>query len=191
MIDLCSGKHLQTFRGHTGDVLDVTCDEDGCYLFTASTFPDACVKQWEAESGRCVQSIGGMGEGAGEKFATQEQAHTQAVNSVCYRNGRLFTGSDDTTVKEWNRHGVCERTYVGHKAAVTAVAYFEGKVFTASKDRTAALVWAYPDEAYTDMVMSPTAKCAESERWSELGRPFDPYSNRCPLIGAREEPPGD
>ena len=191
MIDLCSGKHLQTFRGHTGDILDVSSDEDGYYLFTSSTFPDACIKQWETKSGRCVRTIAGMGQGAGEKFATQDQAHTQAINAICYRNGRLFSASDDSTVKEWNERGVCERTFTGHKAAVTAVSYFEGKILTASKDRTAALVWAYPHQAYTEMVMSETTKIADSNKWSELGRPFDPYEVRSPLKSPREEPPVD
>ena len=67
--------------------------------------------------------------------------HADAVNCVAAApDGRVITGSVDTTVKVW-RDGACERTIQAHSDRVWAVAVLPGgaRFVSVSDDRTAKL----------------------------------------------------
>jgi len=85
--DLETGRCLQTFAGHTGDVRAVAVTPDGRRLVTGSG--DHTARLWDLATGRCLQTFAG---------------HTSDVRAVAVTpdGRRLVTGSWDHTVKFWD-----------------------------------------------------------------------------------------
>jgi len=155
MWDLQTGEEVKWFVGHTGDIYDVAVDDGGEILFTASGFPDCCIKAWDIASGNCVRTI--ANPNLSEQLSTTEHGHSRDIRKILAFGSRLISASDDHSVKEWNiATGRCERTFKGHTQEVRALCYFQGNVFSGSMDRTAYLLWAFPIAGY-DMCTSPTS----------------------------------
>lgn len=79
-----------------------------------------------------------------------KQAHTNEINSVCFANRQqsnlIFTGSDDTLVKVWDRRALNNNrptgVFVGHAEGVTNVASKGDGVYLASNCKDQLLkVW--------------------------------------------------
>ncbi|WCJ36176.1 Transducin/WD40 repeat-like superfamily protein [Euphorbia peplus] len=101
---------------------------------------DKCFKLWNMETNRCLESV---------------RAHHDAVNTlVVSRNGTVFTGSADGSVKVWEKLGKEKRhrmvdTLKMHKSTVNALAWNgdgDGDVlFSGSSDRSI-VVWERNDD---------------------------------------------
>ena len=126
--DLPSGKRLQTFAGHQGEVRSVACSADGRFIISGGI--DTSVRLWDVSTGKelkllkrddepvtCVAfspdgkralSAGVYGRvrlwdlASGEELCRLE-GHTMAVNSVAYSpdGRRAVSGSDDRTRRLW------------------------------------------------------------------------------------------
>jgi WD40 repeat protein len=90
--DVETGKELQTFRGHNGDVYTVAFSPDKEGRWIASGGEDSAVNVWDSQTGKLIRSFRG---------------HTGLVSSVAFsRDGkRLISGSRDHTVKVWDSAG--------------------------------------------------------------------------------------
>jgi len=126
--DLQSGKKVQTFAGHAGEVHAVTCSADGWLILSVGR--DNTVRLWDVASGkeltqlksedrqvRCVafspdsrralsagvdRSIHLWDLQSGQEVCRME-GHTMGVNSVAFSpdGRRAVSGSDDRTVRLW------------------------------------------------------------------------------------------
>lgn len=107
--DICSGKELQTFEGHSWGVASVAITPDGNYIVSGS--PDSTTRLWEINNN--------------EVFRTFEGGYGWGINSVAITPDGKFiaAGSDDRTIKLWEiNSGKVLRTFKGHIHGVKSVA---------------------------------------------------------------------
>ncbi len=65
------------------------------------------------------------------------QGHESRVNSLVIADGKLFSGSDDDTIKVWEiKTGKCLATLKGHEAEVLSLVIADEKLFSGSFDNT-------------------------------------------------------
>eukprot|EP01116_Phalansterium_solitarium_P007654 TRINITY_DN2046_c0_g1_i1.p1 TRINITY_DN2046_c0_g1~~TRINITY_DN2046_c0_g1_i1.p1 ORF type:complete len:384 (-),score=57.11 TRINITY_DN2046_c0_g1_i1:270-1421(-) len=85
MMEIETGKKLEEFHGHDGDVMSVTLSPTDPNVFVSGAI-DNEAKLWDIRLAKCVQTF---------------QGHDSDVNSVCYfPSGNAFgTASDDGTCK--------------------------------------------------------------------------------------------
>jgi WD40 repeat protein len=63
--------------------------------------------------------------------------HSAAVRSLLVAGDRLFSGSDDATVRVWDLFRLeAKQVLRGHSSSVTDIAYGSGRLVTASRDKT-------------------------------------------------------
>jgi outer membrane protein assembly factor BamB len=63
--------------------------------------------------------------------------HRDMVYSLAAFDGKLFSGSEDRTIKVWDlKTGECTATLRGHRGAISSLAVFDGKLFSGSWDHT-------------------------------------------------------
>jgi len=66
------------------------------------------------------------------------KGHKRAITSVHTCAGKLYTGSADRTIREWNMEsGECSTVMNGHMDAVTSIASTAGSIISGSSDATA------------------------------------------------------
>jgi WD40 repeat protein/formylglycine-generating enzyme required for sulfatase activity len=128
-----SRRCLQTFTGHTGDVLAVCLSGDQRHALSGST--DTTLKLWELATGQCLRTFKG---------------HTRPVLGVVLSSdGRSgLSASADNTLMQWELNtGRCSQTleheaeyaeYDGYSAAVNSVSLSPDgrRVLSSSDDRT-------------------------------------------------------
>ncbi len=65
------------------------------------------------------------------------QGHQSMVRSVAFAEGKLISGSHDSTIKIWDLEtGACTQTLQGHQDGVFCLALAEGKLISGSHDKT-------------------------------------------------------
>ncbi len=108
------GKLLQTLKGHTAYINDVSFSADSRYIATASQ--DQTAKIWDM-NGKEITTLSG---------------HYQAVNTVVFspKSNYILTGSDDYTARLWNLSGEELNMYVAHKVREAAFSPDETKILT-------------------------------------------------------------
>eukprot|EP00656_Telonema_subtile_P005754 TRINITY_DN12631_c0_g1_i1.p2 TRINITY_DN12631_c0_g1~~TRINITY_DN12631_c0_g1_i1.p2 ORF type:complete len:278 (-),score=60.70 TRINITY_DN12631_c0_g1_i1:278-1111(-) len=153
MWDLASQQLLRCFPSHDGDILAIAVDEH--LLFTASGFPDSCVKVWDTRTGEQVQAVGLSF--VNEHLRTTRHGHTGAVRGLVAAGGGLLTCSEDRTVKQWEvSTGRCVRTFEGHANEVRGVCMdHTGHFYSVGADKQAYQLWAYNEAAFEHVVQSP------------------------------------
>jgi WD40 repeat protein len=80
-----SGKPKHSLLGHKKGVFGVSFSADGRYVVSASD--DLTLRMWDTESGVTMRVL---------------QGHTAGVNGVVISAGKIFSVSDDATVRRWN-----------------------------------------------------------------------------------------
>lgn len=120
-----NGELLQTFRGHTDEVLSVAMTQDGVSLLTSSR--DRTAKLWEVATGDCTATFAG---------------HRDVVSSAKFSadGAYILTASNDTTSRLWcSKTGECTQTFChpgqgGHTSGVTSAIFGKDglSVFTAA-----------------------------------------------------------
>lgn len=110
--DVATGRTMAVFRGHGGEVMDMTFSRNGEQI--ASVGRDQAVKLWNAESGKELLTLRG---------------HAVPVSCVAFAPGepglapRLVTAAKDGTVKFWDsRAGQHPLSLTGPKGAIDSVA---------------------------------------------------------------------
>jgi WD40 repeat protein/serine/threonine protein kinase len=106
--ELSTGRHIRTFKGHTGWRESVTMSPDGRYILYGSE--DSAFILWELSTGMCKRTFEG---------------HTNDVTSVAITPDGRYTlsGSIDNTFMLWELStGMCIRTFEGHTETVSSVA---------------------------------------------------------------------
>jgi len=125
--DIATGEELHKLVGHTDKVYTVAFSQDNKWL--ASGSKDTTVRLWEVDSGKPKYSLIGHKKGVfGISFSADGryvvsasddmtlrmwdvqsgvtmrvlQGHTAGVNGVVISAGKIFSVSDDATVRRWN-----------------------------------------------------------------------------------------
>ncbi|UBF24245.1 WD40 repeat domain-containing protein [Kovacikia minuta CCNUW1] len=128
---------LRTLPGHTHWVWSVAFSPDGTTL--ASSSSDCTLKLWDLRTGRCIKTLSGHSQPIrsvaflqGVGVSSQESEFTQNLklkpqNSSPTSHSPLPTpylvsGSDDRTIRLWDREGNCLRVLQGHTSWISAVA---------------------------------------------------------------------
>ena len=127
VIDVASGKAMNSFEGHTHHVLGVSWKRDARTL--ASGGADAAIKVWDAQSGSRKKSIGGF------------KKEVTAVRYVDNKNYFLAVAGD-SAARFVDENGKTVRSFGGasdflHAAAVTA----DGSVVAAGGQDGALRIW--------------------------------------------------
>lgn len=130
---------------------------DGKRLFTISK--DDAVRIWDIETGICtgvLSCLKGRHDallcvgntlfvGCHDKIQIWDletssctrilEGHSEAVISLAFAHGRLFSGSADQTIKCWNlEEGTCLTTLKGHNNEVCLLAFDEERLISCSRD---------------------------------------------------------
>lgn len=127
--DLKTGKTLHTLTGHTDSLIEVVFHPNGQILATSSD--DRTIRLWKTASGQLIRMLlGHKSEVNGLVFvesgsrlvsASRDhtlrvwdpetgvtlrvlQGHTASVNRLTARDGRVFSVSDDQTLRRWDIH---------------------------------------------------------------------------------------
>lgn len=125
--DAVSGRQIQSFEGHAGDVRSVAISPDGARILSGSN--DVTLKLWDTASGQLLHSF---------------DEHADTINSVAFSpdGARVLSGSDDNTLKMWDAFNwQLLHTFKGHSGSVLSVAFSPdgGRVVSGSKDNTVRL----------------------------------------------------
>eukprot|EP01065_Artemidia_motanka_P036652 TRINITY_DN4460_c0_g1_i1.p1 TRINITY_DN4460_c0_g1~~TRINITY_DN4460_c0_g1_i1.p1 ORF type:complete len:1145 (+),score=348.44 TRINITY_DN4460_c0_g1_i1:73-3507(+) len=166
--DLATFECIRTYVGHKGLIaaLCVVPSDYGTGLFSGSD--DRCVKQWNTTTARCVFTFKGHKSAvnvitasdrwlfsggrcvvkawsiSARKCVKTIEAHADAVWALRLLNdGRLLSGSSDSTVKLWDNpttNPTCIRVLTGHQGQVRHLLVQGNVLFSCSKDGTVA-VW--------------------------------------------------
>ena len=125
--DTETAKPIQTFKGHTDQVLSAALTRDGKRVLTGSG--DKAAILWNAETAKPIQTFNG---------------HTGGISSVALSGDgkRLLTGSADNTAILWDSETAKPiQTFNGHTDGISSVALSgDGRrVLTGSHDSTAIL----------------------------------------------------
>ncbi len=123
--DARTGQEVHTLRGHVEMVGALAFSADSRRL--ASAGYDQAIKIWDLKTGREALNLRG---------------HGNALNALVFgKDGRLFSASDDRTVRVWDGQpwrpgegGQETRTLTNHAESVTSVAYSPGTGQLASAD---------------------------------------------------------
>lgn len=93
------GKLLNTLKGHTDLITDVSFSDDDRYIATASE--DQTAKIWDFSGNEVTTLVG----------------HYQRINTVVFspKSDYILTGSDDYTARLWNMRGEELNIFVAHK----------------------------------------------------------------------------
>ena len=122
LIDVDTGRVLNTLRGHTDDVGGVAFSPDGTL---ASGSADGTIRLWDTTTGQLKQALEG---------------HTDDVGGVAFSpDGTLASGSADGTIRLWDTTtGQLKQTLEGHTDDVGGVAFSpDGSILASgSLDRT-------------------------------------------------------
>jgi WD40 repeat protein len=124
--DVKSGRSLKTLKGHTSQVIGVAFSPDGKMLATASD--DKSVIIWETETGQLLRQLHGhqnivfavaFSDDSGQLLSASRdntlrlwdvasgitrriyQGHEAGLWSVALHGERIYTASDDATVRRW------------------------------------------------------------------------------------------
>eukprot|EP01117_Protostelium_nocturnum_P018763 TRINITY_DN7913_c0_g1_i1.p1 TRINITY_DN7913_c0_g1~~TRINITY_DN7913_c0_g1_i1.p1 ORF type:complete len:407 (+),score=55.49 TRINITY_DN7913_c0_g1_i1:93-1313(+) len=133
--DTQTQKCLKSVKGHTNHVSCLARGKDsaGRPVLYSGGF-DQSIHVWDLSDYTLKQSMSNNIPQPGGKPAN---GHTDSVSSLSVaRNGFLFSGSYDTSVKLWNSQWKCEKSYRGHKDWVYAVVTKNDTVFSGSRDNT-------------------------------------------------------
>jgi small GTP-binding protein len=120
--DLKTGRCLQVFDGHAGQVRSLAWSVDQRRALSGCA--DSTLRLWDTESAKCLQVMTG---------------HTRRVNSVALSANYALSGSFDHTVRLWDlESGRKLRVFNGHTDCVRAVALSsDGRcAISGSQDRT-------------------------------------------------------
>ncbi len=128
--DIETGTQSCVLRGHTAGVVTIAYSGDGKRLATGSTYPEHCVRLWDAATGAPIGS--------------SMTGHTNHIASVVFSpdGSRVASASIDQTVRLWNvATGRAMATLKGHNNFVMELAFSpDGKrLLSASLDNTARL----------------------------------------------------
>ncbi len=152
MWEIGTGRCLQTFEGHTADVIAACFSPDGQQVLSASG--RKTMKLWNVATGRCVRifkehaefigsvcfspdgrnalswssddNFAGLWDVGTGEFVRTLGGHSRGVYSACFSpDGRqVLSGSEDKTIKLWGvATGQCLRTFAGHKGGVLSVCF--------------------------------------------------------------------
>lgn len=120
----------RTLVGHTQYVMtlkvkgkrksDRLVNSSGNYLFSGSW--DKTIRQWELNSGSCIRTFDGHGQG---------------IYALKLSGKVIVSCSGDNSLKIWNSEtGECVQTLVGHRRHVMSLKISKNKIFSGSSDKT-------------------------------------------------------
>jgi len=96
ILDIQSGKEIQSFEGHTAYVYCIAITPDGKNIVSGSD--DHTIKLWDISSGMCIKTLEG---------------HTRSITflAITPDGKNIVSGSDDLTIKLWDiQSGICTKT---------------------------------------------------------------------------------
>ena len=126
--DLVTGKEIQSFQGHSGQITSVIFSPDNGQILSGSG--DNTARLWDIASGKEVERLKG---------------HTNFVSRLAFSpdGSQILTGSKDDTARLWQRAtGKQIHVLKGHLSNITSVCFSPDarRLLTASGDRTV-VVW--------------------------------------------------
>ena len=121
--DILSRRCLKTLKGYSNLILSLAFSPDSQIL--ASSSQDHKIRLWDINTGKCPSILEG---------------HDNLISSVAFapqhiQDCLLASGSDDNTIKLWNRQGECLKTLQAHEAWVYSVTFSPEAEILASGSR--------------------------------------------------------
>ncbi|XP_051116673.1 zinc finger CCCH domain-containing protein 48-like [Andrographis paniculata] len=128
------------FTLNTGGAVICSMAADDNVLFAGTEHGSILVWRWQSESSNAPEPVALLKE------------HTGAVCSLVVGSKRLYSGSKDSTIKQWDVHTLqCLQTLHGHTSDVTAVLCWDYFLLSASLDKTIK-VWATSENETIEMI---------------------------------------
>lgn len=132
LLEIGTGRQVQTFIGHSGYITSVAYSPDGKYVLTGSW--DATARLWEVETGKEIRRFEG---------------HLQVIRSVAFSpDGKyVLTSSEDSTNRLWDvSTGKQLCSLISFRDGNWAVVAPDGRFDASNLEEIKGLHWVMPDE---------------------------------------------
>jgi len=135
---------ITTLTGHTSWVTCLTIDDGK--LYSGGGYPDNSIKVWNCSDHKLITTLGRVlrDDGSGEY---KNVGHTYAVKCLTIHGGKLYSGSQDSTIKVWScSTNELITTLTGHTSWVYCLTIHGGKLYSGG-DSGAIKVWNCSDDS--------------------------------------------
>jgi WD40 repeat protein len=119
--DIYTNKLLKTLKDKKASLLNLIIDDTNSYLISSSTSGDIVV--WNLKTYKKLYTL---------------QKHQWDVSALVVKDNKLYTGSDDYSIKVWdlNSSKLIDSIKSAHKGTINSIVIYKNMLISASQDKT-------------------------------------------------------